>query len=98
MSVFEVAIAALALAVVGPQEHVSFPTQDGGVVHADLYGQGDRGVVLAHGGQFTKESWTTQAHTLENAGFRTLAIDFRGRGQSRGGSMSGDGGTACGRP
>ena len=67
-----------------PQE-VSFPTEDGGVVYADVYGQGDRGVVLAHGGRFTKKSWTAQAPALANAGFRVVAIDFRGRGQSRGG-------------
>lgn len=36
---------------------VSFPTQDGGLVYADLYGKGDKGVVLAHGGRFDKESW-----------------------------------------
>jgi pimeloyl-ACP methyl ester carboxylesterase len=66
------------------QELVSFPTQDGGVVYADLYGKGDRGVVLAHGGRFKKESWKEQAGVLEKAGFRVLAIDFRGRGQSRG--------------
>ena len=34
------------------QEHVSFPTQDAGLVYADVYGRGDRGVVLAHGGRF----------------------------------------------
>jgi len=66
------------------QEHVSFPTQDGGLVYADLYGTGGRGVVLAHGGRFNKESWTKQARTLEAAGFRVLAIDLRGHGQSRG--------------
>jgi pimeloyl-ACP methyl ester carboxylesterase len=66
------------------QEHVSFPTQDGGLIHADLYGKGDRGVVLAHGARFNKESWKKQAKTLEEAGFRVLAIDFRGYGQSRG--------------
>lgn len=66
------------------QEHVSFPSQDGGLVHADLYGKGDRGVVLAHGGRFNKESWKKQAEALEQAGFRVLAIDFRGYGQSRG--------------
>ncbi len=66
-------------------EHVSFPTEDGGVVHADMYGTGDRGVVLAHGGQFNKETWETQAQALARAGFRALAIDFRGRGQSKGG-------------
>src|SRR3981189_2448023 len=66
------------------QEHVSFPTEDGGVVYADIYGKGERGVVLAHGGRFTKESWVKQALVLAKAGFRALAIDFRGGGQSRG--------------
>ncbi|MGO9227976.1 MAG: alpha/beta fold hydrolase [Bryobacteraceae bacterium] len=66
------------------QERVSFPTEDGGLVYADLYGTGGRGVVLAHGGQFNKESWEKQARALETAGFRVLAIDFRGYGQSRG--------------
>jgi len=64
--------------------HVSFPTDDGGVVHADEYGSGTRGLVLAHGGRFTKESWAEQAPVLAAAGFRVVAIDFRGRGQSRG--------------
>jgi len=68
-----------------PPEQVSFPTQDGGLIYAHLYGKGDRGVVLAHGGRFTKESWEKQAQVLVKAGFRVLAIDFRGRGQSRGG-------------
>ena len=66
------------------QEHVSFPTQDGGTVYADLYGTGERGVVLAHGGRFNKESWAKQARILAAEGFRVLAIDFRGYGQSRG--------------
>ncbi|MGB9007640.1 MAG: alpha/beta fold hydrolase [Candidatus Acidiferrales bacterium] len=35
-------------------------------------------------GRFTKESWAKPARVLEKAGFRVLAIDFRGRGQSRG--------------
>jgi pimeloyl-ACP methyl ester carboxylesterase len=70
------------------QEHVSFPTQDGGLVYADLYGKGDRCVVLAHGGRFNKESWAKQARVLEQAGFRVLAIDFRGYGASRGPGQS----------
>ena len=86
--IFGLAIAVAALAGCAGPKHVSFPTQDGGVVHADIYGIGDRGVVLAHGGRFTKESWATQAQALAKAGFRTLAIDFRGRGQSRGGSQA----------
>jgi alpha-beta hydrolase superfamily lysophospholipase len=78
----------LALMLAGPaaaQEHVSFPTSDGGLVDADQYGEGGRGVVLAHGGRFNKESWGKQAQMLVRAGFRVLAIDFRGEGQSRGG-------------
>lgn len=66
------------------QQQVSFPTQDGGIVYADMYGKGGHGVVLAHGGRFNKESWAKQAQTLVKAGFRVLAIDFRGCGQSRG--------------
>jgi pimeloyl-ACP methyl ester carboxylesterase len=77
--------ARLAAVVTRPQQRVSFPTEDGGVVHADLYGKGRRAVVLAHGGRFNRASWEPQAHALARAGFRVLAIDFRGRGQSRGG-------------
>jgi pimeloyl-ACP methyl ester carboxylesterase len=40
--------------------------------------------VLAHGGRFSKESWRKQAEALEQAGFRVLAINFRGYGQSSG--------------
>jgi pimeloyl-ACP methyl ester carboxylesterase len=76
------------------QERVSFPTQDGGVVYADQYGAGERGVVLAHGGRFSKESWDKQARTLAEAGFRVLAFDFRGHGESRGGP-TGQPGEGC---
>jgi len=68
----------------GVPEHVSIPTQDGGLIYADLYGRGDRGILLAHGGRFNKESWKQQAQVLAKAGFRVLAIDFRGYGESRG--------------
>lgn len=71
-------------AVQMPQD-VFIPTRDGGVVHATVSGVGDHGVVLAHGGRFTKESWAAQARVLADAGFRVLAINFRGRGRSRGG-------------
>lgn len=63
------------------QKTVSFPTEDGGgLIYADVFGKGDRGVVLAHGGRFNKESWEKQARTLTSAGFQVLAIDFRGYG------------------
>src|SRR5712675_263303 len=70
------------------QKTVSFPTEDGGVVFADIYGVGERGVVLAHGGRFNKESWEKQARALTSAGYRVLALDFRGYGNSRGPGQS----------
>jgi len=53
-------------------------------VYADVYGEGDRAVVLAHGGQFNKESWKKQAEALIAVKFRVLALDFRGYGKSKG--------------
>src|ERR1051325_6261556 len=74
---------ALVLAMVAAaQESISLPTDDGGRVCADLYGQGTRAVVLAHGGRFNKESWRAQANALAAEGFHVLAIDFRGFGCS----------------
>lgn len=76
---------ALALTIAAPaQQTVSFATDDGGQVCADLYGQGSSAVVLAHGGRFNKESWREQALLLASAGFQVLAIDFRGFGCSKG--------------
>lgn len=78
-------LALLAAAYLAPaQATVSFPTQDGGVIFADIYGNGARAVVLAHGGQFNKESWRDQALILVQHGYRVLALDFRGYGKSHG--------------
>ena len=82
-------IAALMLAgLTSAQEHVSFSTEDGWIIHGDLYGTGDRAVVLAHGGRFEKGSWEKQALVLVKAGFRALAIDLRGFGRSKEGPQS----------
>jgi pimeloyl-ACP methyl ester carboxylesterase len=70
--------------IASAQTTVSFPTQDGGVVFADIYGSAARAVVLAHGGRFNKESWAPQARRIAAAGFEVLAIDFRGYGPSHG--------------
>jgi pimeloyl-ACP methyl ester carboxylesterase len=70
------------------QQTISFSTKDGGRVCADVYGQGTRAVLLAHGGRFNKESWREQARTLVSHGFLTLAIDFRGFGCSTGPSQA----------
>jgi esterase/lipase len=66
------------------QQTINFPTQDGGQICADLYGNGNRAVVLAHGGRFKKESWKPQAQLLASHQFRILALDFRGFGCSTG--------------
>ena len=69
---------------------VTFPTQDGWDIYADLYERedrpaSDRGLVLVHGGRFTKDSWQGLAMQAANAGFRVLAIDLRGYGLSKNG-------------
>ena len=69
-------------------EQISFPTPDHGVVYANLYGSGGHTVILAHGIRFNKESWHHQAQQLAAAGYRVLAIDFRGYGKSEGGPNS----------
>ena len=79
------AIAFAATAAQSPKD-VSFPTADGGVVDADLYGEGARGVVFAHGAIFNKQSWAPLAKRIADLGYRALAIDFRGYGKSHGGS------------
>jgi pimeloyl-ACP methyl ester carboxylesterase len=83
-TLFAAIVGLLVAGLAAAQKTVSFPTEDGGEVYADVYGAGDRGVVLAHGGRFNKESWEKQARTLAMAGFRVLALDFRGYGKSRG--------------
>jgi pimeloyl-ACP methyl ester carboxylesterase len=81
------ALAAVA-ALAGAQEQVRLTTADGGTVFADVYGKGERGIVLAHGGRFHKESWAKQARILSDAGFRPVAIDFRSYGKSTGPGQS----------
>ena len=67
---------------------VSFPTQDGGTIYANSYGYGAHAVVLGSNGCGAKESWEPQAQRLVAEGFKALAIDFRGQGQSHGGPQS----------
>ncbi len=75
----------LVLTIAAPaQQTITFATDDGGQICADLYGHGNKAIVLAHGGQFKKESWHDQASTLATAGFQVLAIDFRSFGCSKG--------------
>lgn len=72
--------------VSGPQQLVAIPAPSGDPIQGDVYGTGDRAVVLAHGGRFDKASWQKQARVLADAGFRVLAIDFRAAVQARSGT------------
>jgi pimeloyl-ACP methyl ester carboxylesterase len=86
---FATSLIALAPTPVEPEtvrapETISFRTDDGGTIFADAYGTGKGAVVLAHGGRFNKESWKQQAEAIARAGFRVLALDFRGYGRSSG--------------
>src|SRR5688500_19754340 len=68
-----------------PQSATTIQGADGGTIHADLYGSGNRGVVLAHGGRFDRTSWRDQAEELAAAGFRVVALDFRAAVEARAG-------------
>ncbi len=87
-------VLASGLAASAEFSEVSFDSEDGGRVFANLYGKvygkGEHAVVLAHGGVFNKESWHAQAVALEARGVQALAIDFRGYGKSGGGKRSKD--------
>lgn len=77
------------------QQTVTFPLVSGsGDLQGDLYGEGTRGVVLAHGGRFGKESWKKQADALAKSGFVVLAIRFRGDGLNPDGGPGSFGSTA----
>ena len=72
-------------------EVVFAPVDRTGEVRADLYGSGARAVILAHGGRFDKESWRPQGRALAAAGFRVLALRFRGDSHNPDGTPSAEG-------
>jgi pimeloyl-ACP methyl ester carboxylesterase len=84
MRLAAVLLCLLTLAPCMAQETVRFATDDGGSIVADLYPGGRRAVILAHGGRFNRQSWKPQAELLQQAGYRVLAPDFRGFGESTG--------------
>jgi pimeloyl-ACP methyl ester carboxylesterase len=57
-------------------------TSDDALVSGHVYGAGRRAVVLVPGGHGVGETWEMQSQRLARAGFRVLALDYRGRGQS----------------
>jgi len=74
------------------QRAITIPLPYGNaIIHADLYGTGSRGLVLAHGGRFGKDSWAPQARVFAAKGFTVVAIQYRGDKKNPDGSTSGEG-------
>lgn len=67
----------------------SFKTRDGGSIEGSFFeGMEERALVFAHGKAFNKESWYPLAERFQEEGYASLAIDFRGYGNSRAGESS----------
>lgn len=69
------------LAVFAP---VTFASTDGVQLSGRLFGQGGRGVILAHMFPADQESWREFAGELAESGYLALTFDFRGYGSSEG--------------
>ena len=61
---------------------ISFPTDDGLTLTADRWGEGERVVLLFHGGGQTRHAWGGAAERLAQAGWCAYTIDQRGHGES----------------
>jgi pimeloyl-ACP methyl ester carboxylesterase len=73
----------LSVAVASNYQEVTFSTEDGGRIVGSFYeGKKVRGVVFTHGAIFSKESWYSLSERLKKDGISSLAIDFRGYGNS----------------
>lgn len=65
-------------------EVVRFTTDDGEQLEATVYGDGPRGVVLAHMRSRDRSTWDTFARAAAAEGLHVVAFDFRGYGASSG--------------
>lgn len=64
-------------------EKVFITTSDGVKIVGEYFGgAGEKGVLLLHMMPATKESWGDLPLKLQERGFKVLAIDFRGHGES----------------
>jgi pimeloyl-ACP methyl ester carboxylesterase len=83
MKILLLAVAVLSAPFLTAQEPVRFAAKDGWQIYGDLYGKGNRAVLLVHGARFDKSSWAAQAKAIAKEGFQVLAIDLRGKGMSK---------------
>jgi alpha-beta hydrolase superfamily lysophospholipase len=67
-------------------EVVKFKTRDAVEIVGDYYAaERSRGVLLLHMMPANRKSWISFAEKLQKSGFKVLAIDLRGHGESEGG-------------
>jgi pimeloyl-ACP methyl ester carboxylesterase len=64
--------------------NLTFTAADGAPLSGKIYGKGRHAVLLVPGGHGVGETWHLQAQRLARAGFKVLAMDYRGRGRSPG--------------
>jgi alpha-beta hydrolase superfamily lysophospholipase len=74
----------LSRANAGSFQKVTFKTEDGAIIEGTFFEEKkNRAVVFAHGKVFNKESWYPLCERLQKEGIASLAIDFRGYGNSK---------------
>lgn len=66
------------------QEEVTFTTEDGIEINGNIFGSGNRWVIISHMRPTTQTSWFDFARYLANNGYIVLTYDFRGYGKSGG--------------
>jgi pimeloyl-ACP methyl ester carboxylesterase len=66
------------------ERSVTFLSTDGVTLSGHLFGEGDRGIVLAHMYPADQSSWYATARELAARGYLVLTFDFRGYGTSTG--------------
>ncbi|MGZ8752650.1 MAG: alpha/beta fold hydrolase [Acidimicrobiia bacterium] len=62
-----------------------FPSHDGGTIATLEYGDGPT-IVFSHGVTLSNRTWVKQFDALPKQGFRVVAFDHRGHGESKAGS------------
>lgn len=65
-------------------EAVHFRSEDGFQLEGTIFGNGTKGVVLAHMFPADQSSWFRFAGELSSRGFQVLTFNFRGYGESQG--------------
>ena len=63
-------------------KNLTFKTSSGLTLQADCWGDGERNVVLLHGGGQTRHAWGGAAASLARKGWCAYTIDQRGHGES----------------